>query len=219
MYDYQKYFLEKIKKQQKSLMIWTRMTGKSKFLVDVVVDYILKNQSKEILIIAHSKLIPNLYSNILKLIEKNNLNFKKYHKSICCNNDIKFISYRERKINYCSYDFILIDDFDYDSNGYEEIFHKYKGKILLLASKLYYSLNIDYNGDFYVGVVSYSSLYEKEKKFDITKTNDHIFNEYEYNNIFNVYKELNIEKKKCLVDFWGLKKRRKDKILKIKENI
>lgn len=219
-YSYQKYFLEKVKKYQKSLMVWPRMTGKSNFLVDVVVDYILNNQSKEILIITHNKLISYLYGNILSLIGKNNLNFKKYYKNLCCNNNnIKFISYGEVINN--RYDFVFIDDVDYDSTNNKEIFHKHRGKILLLTSKLHYSLisNADHNGDFYVGVVPYSSLCDNEKFFDVTKTHEYLFNEYhyEYNHIFDIYKELNIEKKKDLVDVWGLKKKRRDKILKIKK--
>jgi len=220
-FDYQKYYLEQIKKHQKSILIWARQSGKSSLIVDYIIDYTCSNYNKKIFVFT-----PHKASS--KIIQD------KLSKNLGCNSNISYLnscSIRFKWENlsdtfFDDFDVVIFDDFEfYDENFLLEMINrKYDSKFIFTTSQFDISkiTYIDSSGEFYLGIVSLSSVSTPGEFAARVKYYGHRsgFNhEHEYGNIEQLYKELDIKKDMNLVDVWGIKAQRRKKLEEIAKKI
>lgn len=224
-FSYQKYYLEQIKKHQSSILVWFRQSGKSDVSLNFVVDYLLKNTNKNIFFCINNKqsyqglnrkLLLKLNSNPLNPLPNNNKVFFKWN-----------FNY-DTILGIDNIDVFIYDNFEYMKNVdlIDIIIQKWNPKIILTTSQFTTEAitYLDRYGDYYLSVVSYSSVAtDKEVRIDNFLRDKNAYQiQHEYGNIEELYSGLGIKKNRSLIDVWGIKAQRRKKLeeiaKKIKEN-
>lgn len=221
-FNYQKYYLEQIKKQQKSILIWFRQSGKSEVIVEILAHYLISNFNKCIYVYTNNKQSSKKLNRKLHL--KLNSHSKKYYPN---NNIVKFFN----SLSYENYrgfkiiDFFIYDNFEYARNLdiMDDMINKFKPKILLTTSQFNTEVvtYFDREADYYLSVVSASSVLLHNEIIDIKNAiGPGYFNiSHEYGNIEELYSGLGIKKDIKLIDVWGLKIQRRKKLEEILKKI
>jgi len=218
-FNYQKYALKQIENHNKSILIWFRQSGKSKIIVDSIIDYTSKNYNKIIYVcVQHKKRYKKLNESLNR---KLNISMTSSNTSYLNNCTIKFNWYDN--FEGINPDFVIYDDFEYSKNVDSLLYmiDRYNPKVLLTTSQYVTEVitYFDREGDYYLNVVSSSSILTKD---EILERKNYIPNYnvcHEYGNIEELYDELGIKKDRKLIDVWGLKVQRRKKLEEIAKKI
>jgi len=221
-FGHQKYYLEQVKKHQKSILVWFRQSGKSSLIIESIENYVFNNTGKIVHVYTQdTRNVKELLKKSHKRLKINNLSSTQYLN----NNVVKFKT--NGKYEDIKPDFIIYDDFEFikDADIFSNLIDIVP-KVLLTSSQFTTELitYFDRHGDYYLGVVSASSALSDDKILERKKVlPSGAYNiAHEYGNIEELYSGLGIEKDRNLIDVWGIRAQRRKKLeeisKKIKEN-
>ncbi len=219
--DYQKYALDQIKIYDKSILIWFRNSGKSGMISKSIIDYTSNNYNKNVIVYVKNE---HDSQEMLKLLRRN---FKLTSKTqsrtqskILYLNDCTIRVAYDQSFDGEFVDFVICDDFEYLINVgfFSHLIDRYNPKVLLLTSQYVTDMitYLDRKGDYYLNIVSFSSISSDVDKRADMYTNKGAYNvSNEYGNIQELYEGLGIKKDRKLIDVWGLKIQRRKKLEEI----
>ena len=230
-YGHQKYYLEQIKKHKKSILIWCRQSGKSKVIVDYLVDYVSENKNKKILVVNPKKdLSKSIHEKLwkelnLRINQIGNLTLSKQEEKSVVNTNEVYFKHRNYEFYIRMSDLVIVENFEYIKDLHLFLNHFNKDTAFILTSSQFQTESLTYidkEGDCYLGILSYSSIAnDKQINERIMLFGDKgVYNiQNEYGNIDELYSELGVKKDRSLIDVWGLKIQRRRKLDEISKKI
>ncbi len=225
--DYQQYYLEQIKKHKKSILVWCRQSGKSKVIVDYLVDYVSENKNKKILVVTPKKEIhEKLWKELnIRINQIGNLTLSKKDKKGEINTNEVYFKHKNYEIYIKKSDLVIVEEFEYIRDLHLFLNYFNEKMIFILTSSQFQTESVTYidkEGDCYLSILSYSSI-ANDKQINeriMMIGNKGAYNiENEYGNIEELYSGLGIKKDRNLIDIWGLKVQRKRKLEEISKKI
>jgi len=220
-FEYQKYTLKQIETHNKIMLLWFKSSGKSNVIVDAIINYISKSHNKNVYVFTQDKRTSKVIQCMLhsKLNIPNNLSNTSYLNNCV----VKFKCENLTHYEGFDTDFVIYYDFEYIKNVdlFSYMLDRNKPKILLTSSHFITEviLHFDRNGDYYLNIISASSVFKNEEITEMKKRYGDSYNtSHEYGNIEQLYSELGIEKDRNLIDMWNMKKLRKMKLEEITKN-